>query len=112
MNAATLEVVSAGALATIQDLGRGGWRRFGVPRAGALDPALLRIANALAGNDEGAASIEFLVAGPTFKAVDAPVKLGFAGDLSATAHAKRPPHPPTPRCHCQAAFRRARCLRR
>ena len=45
---AALEVAAPGALATIQDLGRPGWRRFGVPRSGALDPALLRIANSLA----------------------------------------------------------------
>lgn len=81
---ATLEIVSPGALATIQDLGRVGWRRFGVPRAGVLDPALLRIANALVGQAEGAAAIEFFVAGPTLKAVDLPLQLGFAGDFPVT----------------------------
>lgn len=81
---AVLEIVHPGALATIQDLGRTGWRRFGVPRAGALDPALLRIANVLVGNPEGAAAIEFFVAGPTLKAVDAPVQLGIAGDCPLT----------------------------
>lgn len=84
MNEATVELVSPGALATIQDLGRSGWRRFGVPRAGALDPALLRIANVLAGNKEGAPAIEFFLAGPTLKAADAPVQLGFAGDFALT----------------------------
>ena len=81
---ATVEVVCPGALATIQDLGRAGWRRFGVPGCGALDPALLRIANLLAGNAEGAAAIEFFIAGPTLKAIDAPVQLGFAGDFLLT----------------------------
>jgi allophanate hydrolase len=81
---AVLEIVHPGALATIQDLGRSGWRRFGVPRAGALDPALLRIANALVGNPEGAAAIEFFVVGPTLKAVDAPLQLGIAGDCPLT----------------------------
>jgi len=81
---ATLEIVSPGALATIQDPGRIGWRRFGVPRAGALDPALLRIANALVGNADGAAAIEFFAAGPTLKAADEPVQLGFAGDFPIT----------------------------
>ncbi len=79
-----LEVVSPGALATIQDLGRSGWRRFGVPRAGALDPALLHIANVLVGNPADAAAIEFFVAGPTLKAVGAPVRLGLAGDFPVT----------------------------
>lgn len=89
---ATLEIVSPGALATIQDLGRFGWRRAGVPRAGALDPALLRIANALVGQADGAAAIEFLVAGPTLKAIDEPVQLGIAGDVPVTlqlAHGER-----------------------
>lgn len=84
MTAATLEVMSPGALATIQDLGRTGWRRLGVPRSGVLDPALLRIANRLAGNDEGAAAIEFFVAGPTLQAAGAPLRLGLAGDFTAT----------------------------
>jgi hypothetical protein len=36
---AVLEVVSPGAMASIQDLGRPGLRRLGVPHAGALEPA-------------------------------------------------------------------------
>ena len=81
---ATVEVVSPGALSTIQDLGRPGWRRHGVPACGVLDPALLRIANVLAGNAESAAAIEFFVAGPTLKAIDEPVQLGCAGDYPLT----------------------------
>ena len=81
---ATLEIVSPGALATIQDLGRSGWRRIGVPRAGVLSPALLRIANTLAGNPEAAPAIEFFVTGPTLKAADGPVLLGIAGDCALT----------------------------
>ena len=81
---ATLEIVAPGALATIQDLGRSGWRRSGVPRAGALSPALLRIANTLAGNPEATPAIEFFVVGPTLKAVDGPVLLGIAGDCPLT----------------------------
>ena len=81
---AELEVVSAGALASVQDLGRVGSRRLGVPRAGALDPVALRIANALAGNDAGHAGIEFFVAGPTLRAHGAPVVVGCAGDFSVT----------------------------
>jgi allophanate hydrolase len=81
---AAIEVTAPGVLATIQDLGRSGWRRFGVPRAGALDAGLLRIANRLAGNPEAAAGIEFFVVGPSFKALEAPVRLGFAGDFNLT----------------------------
>jgi 5-oxoprolinase (ATP-hydrolysing) subunit C len=84
MSRASIEVTSAGALTSVQDLGRVGWRRLGVPRAGALDPTALRIANALAGNDAAHAALEFFVAGPTLKALDAPVRLGLAGDFTPT----------------------------
>lgn len=84
MTGATLEIAAPGALATIQDLGRVGWRRLGVPRSGALVPALLRIANTLAGNPESAPAIEFFVAGPTLKAANAALRLGLAGDFGAT----------------------------
>jgi len=78
---ASVEIIAPAAFATLQDLGRTGWRRFGVPRAGVLDPAALRIANALAGNAEGAPAIEFFVAGPTLRAAGGPVRLGLAGDF-------------------------------
>jgi allophanate hydrolase len=84
MTAAAIEVVAPGALATIQDLGRIGSRRFGVPRSGALDPLLLRVANRLVGHAEDAPAIEFFVAGPTLKAVDSPVRVALAGDFGAT----------------------------
>jgi KipI family sensor histidine kinase inhibitor len=53
-----LEVVQPGPLATVQDLGRAGLGHLGVPVSGAADPGSLRLANALAGNDEGAACLE------------------------------------------------------
>ena len=49
-----LEIVSPGAFASLQDGGRHGFRRIGVPWAGVLDRRLMRIANALAGRDEHA----------------------------------------------------------
>ena len=44
--------VRAGFLTSVQDLGRAGFREFGVSLGGALDPHALRVANLLAGNDE------------------------------------------------------------
>lgn len=81
---AVVEVVQAGLLATVQDAGRPGWRRHGVPGSGALDPALLRVANALVGQPGDAPAIEFFGLGPTLQAVDAPVLVGLAGDVGAT----------------------------
>ncbi|TDC29772.1 biotin-dependent carboxyltransferase [Micromonospora sp. 15K316] len=58
-----LVVLRAGALTTVQDLGRPGYAHLGVPRSGALDPAALRLANRLVGNPEGAAGLEITVTG-------------------------------------------------
>ena len=51
-------VEQAGFLTSVQDLGRTGFRQFGVSTSGALDPFALRVANLLVGNDEHAAGLE------------------------------------------------------
>src|SRR5512138_3849242 len=53
-----LEVLDVGGLATIQDSGRSGWRRFGVPLAGPMDRFAFDAANLLVGNAHGAAALE------------------------------------------------------
>jgi biotin-dependent carboxylase-like uncharacterized protein len=58
-----LEVLQAGPLTLVQDLGRPGSRHLGIPAGGAMDPLALQQANALLGNPPGAAALE-LVAGP------------------------------------------------
>ena len=52
------EVLDVSGLATIQDLGRTGWRRFGVPTSGPMDAFAFRAANLLVGNFPNAAAIE------------------------------------------------------
>jgi biotin-dependent carboxylase-like uncharacterized protein len=59
----TLEIVRAGVRTTVQDLGRVGLAHLGVPRAGAVDPPALRLANRLVGNPEGAAGLEITLGG-------------------------------------------------
>ena len=81
--AARLVVVHPGAMASLQDLGRSGLRRAGVPRAGALQPAWLRLANLLAGNDERLAAIEFFGGGLQLRADEAPLRVALAGPFSA-----------------------------
>ena len=78
--AAQLEVVAPGAYATVQDLGRRGYRRIGVPWAGVLDPRLMRIANALVGNAEGAPVIESFHGGLQLAARGATLRVAVAGD--------------------------------
>jgi len=55
-----IEIIQAGPLVTVQDLGRHGSRHQGVSRAGALDGLSLRIANRLVGNADDAAGLEML----------------------------------------------------
>ena len=60
-----LLVQRLGLRATVQDLGRPGFAHLGVPSAGAVDPAGLRTANRLVGNDDNAACLEVVVRGAT-----------------------------------------------
>ena len=59
----TAIVTRAGFLTSVQDLGRTGFRQFGISTSGALDPFALRVANLLVGNDEGAAGLEITFGG-------------------------------------------------
>lgn len=58
-----IEVTRAGALTTVQDLGRPGLAHLGVARSGAADRGSLRLANRLVGNPEGAACLEITLGG-------------------------------------------------
>jgi antagonist of KipI len=57
------EVIRAGTMATIQDLGRPGHQRFGMPVSGAMDAFSLRAANLLVGNEFSLAAIEIALGG-------------------------------------------------
>ena len=56
-------VTRAGFLTSVQDLGRTGFREFGVSLSGALDPFGMRVANLLVGNREGEAGLEITFGG-------------------------------------------------
>ena len=58
-----LSVTRAGFLTSVQDLGRNGFRQFGVSLGGALDVFALRVANLLIGNDESDAGLEITLGG-------------------------------------------------
>ena len=79
-----IEVIAPGPLLTVQDLGRPGARRYGVPQGGAMDAFALAAANRLVGNEPGAAGLE-LTAGGVELAFTRPALLALAGaDLGAT----------------------------
>lgn len=79
-----IEVLGPGLLATIQDAGRPGFERLGVPPSGASDPRGLAIANALLGNALDAPVIE-VTAGGFEIAIRERIVIGLGGaDLGAT----------------------------
>ena len=83
MSIETIEVLDGGLLTTIQDRGRYGFQRFGVPVSGAMDMFALRAANILVGNAESAAGLEMTVLGPRIRFL-ADTSIALTGaDLSA-----------------------------
>lgn len=65
----SLEVVELSGLATIQDSGRIGWRKFGVPVSGPMDTFAFHAANKLVGNDANCAVIEIGLGDITLRAL-------------------------------------------
>ena len=81
-----IEVERGGLLTTVQDLGRPGYQRYGVPWSGAADPASLVFANRAAGNPDGAAGLECTLMGPVLRFVR-PVLAALGGaDHRAVLH--------------------------
>lgn len=75
----TFEVVEPGFYTTVQDLGRYGFQRYGVPISGAMDPYALRLANILLDNDESDAALEITLIGPKLEFLeDATIALAGA----------------------------------
>jgi antagonist of KipI len=74
-------VERAGFLTSVQDLGRTGFREFGVSLGGGLDSFGLRVANLLAGNDEGAAGLEISLGGLQLRFEDERVLAWCGGDF-------------------------------
>lgn len=66
-----LVVEDPGLLTLVEDGGRRGVARLGVPSAGPADPVAHTLANRLVGNPAGAAALEMTAAGPTLRCVEA-----------------------------------------
>ena len=63
----SVHVLKPGLLSSLQDAGRPGHAALGVGRAGAMDTPAWQLANALAGNTRGEATIECTLLGPTLR---------------------------------------------
>ncbi len=77
-----LRIVAPGVMTTLQDLGRQGYQRFGVPVSGALDQVGLRVANAIVGNAPGTACLEFAYQGSTIEVTVPSTRVALVGGTS------------------------------
>ena len=82
MTIETLEIVSPGLLTTVQDRGRDGYQKFGVPVSGAMDSFALRVANILVGNRQRSAGLEMTALGPEVRFLDDTLIAVTGADLS------------------------------
>jgi biotin-dependent carboxylase-like uncharacterized protein len=84
-----LRVIQPGLRTTVQDLGRIGSQRLGIPVSGALDPIALRAANIVVGNPQATAGLEMAALGPTLEIEAESVRVAVAGG-SASILVERP----------------------
>ena len=66
-----IRVLDPGPQTTVQDLGRTGQMRYGIPPSGPVDRFAFVLANRLVGNPDTAAALECTLIGPRFEATDA-----------------------------------------
>jgi antagonist of KipI len=76
------EVIRPGILTTIQDLGRPGFMKYGIPASGAADRFSCQVANWLLGNESAAAVLEVTLGGLEMVACNAFWIAVTGGDLS------------------------------
>ena len=81
----------AGFRTSLQDLGRTGFRQFGVSTSGALDSFALRVANLLVGNEEDAAGLEITLGGLQLQFEDERIVAWCGGELDVQAASRALP---------------------
>lgn len=62
-----LKVIDPGLYTSVQDAGRVGYRKYGVPTSGAMDMKAYDLANWLVGNEQGEAVLECTIKGGKYK---------------------------------------------
>ena len=93
-------ILKPGIATSVQDLGRRGYRAYGVPQSGALDPEALQLANAVVGNAHDAAALEMLYSGVALEARGGSVRVALGGAHATleTASEERRDIPPWQSC--------------
>jgi biotin-dependent carboxylase-like uncharacterized protein len=75
---AGLRIIEPGPQTTVQDLGRSGQLRYGIPPSGPMDRSAFVLANRLVGNPDDAAGLECAFTGPRFE-IDGPSAIAVTG---------------------------------
>lgn len=73
-----IRVLDPGPQTTVQDGGRRGQLRYGIPPSGPVDAPSFALANRLVGNADGTAGLEFTLIGPRLRA-EAPCAIAVTG---------------------------------
>lgn len=73
-----IKVINPGLLTTVQDTGRWGYQRFGMPVAGVMDRFAYRTANLLVGNNPDAAVLEMTMFGGAYR-FESPAYIALCG---------------------------------
>lgn len=77
-----MKFLKSGLQATVQDLGRYGYQKYGVIASGVMDPFAHRMANLLVGNKEIEATLELTMLGPVIEFQEDTLIAVCGGDLS------------------------------
>lgn len=86
-----ITILDAGPQTTVQDLGRTGQMRYGIPPSGPVDRFAFVIANRLVGNADSGAALECTLIGPRFE-VDAAGAIAVTGaDMPVTVNGAEAP---------------------
>jgi len=86
MTGGVLRVIQPGLHTTVQDIGRIGSQRLGIPVSGALDPLALRAANVVVGNPQSTAGLEIAVMGPALELETESARVAVAGQGARLVH--------------------------
>lgn len=90
MSNAKFRITHAGPLVSIQDLGRNGHMRFGVPKSGPMDVFSFKTANEALGNELTSPCIEVSIGGLELECIDGDVSLCvFGGEFNLTLDGQR-----------------------
>ena len=82
MNKNYFDVIRPGINSTFQDAGRKNLYHIGIPFSGAMDKRNYLLSNAIAGNNENTAVIEFAYQGPILKFIGNKINFTITGDVN------------------------------